>query len=81
MKGLAPLVAPVAPPVLRLIEASPTPVGGDGASHAAAVGVPRLGVPGSTKDAAWRDHSETIQAEARAALRTPLNRPPTWQVC
>lgn len=81
MKGLVSPPMPVSHSVFPLPGTASAPAGGDGASHPAASGVPRLGVPGRTKDAAWRDHAETVQAEARAALRTPLSRPPTWQVC
>ncbi|HEX9953219.1 MAG TPA: hypothetical protein VGB53_15720 [Rubricoccaceae bacterium] len=60
------------------------PAGGDGAPRPGVSDLLTLAVPARVPTeaeqaaAAWRSRVEAGQAEARAALRVPFNRPVTW---
>lgn len=93
MKGLVPPALSTPDLALRLLQASLLGewaqsastlgrAGGDGASRPVALEAITLGLPNGdpAADEAWSDRTEAVQAEARAALQTPFNRPVTWKV-
>ena len=96
MKGLPPFAAHSPDVALRFLQAvvfwqwlhaqtalAAGAAGGDGSTHAAGLGAPHVHALTSlpVPDTAWRDRSEALQSEARAALRAPFSKPPTWAVC